>query len=138
MDAPALTRQRLSLNYLPEILLVSFARCYRVRRLESRFSLSGVIEFPRDKIDERIAPRRILLKIRFPDYDPRGINCAITREQNGKRDMPLSNSDVLVASLTSLRETARGETRFVIADRPMTRDRLFKRHVRLLLWRFGY
>lgn len=57
------------------------------------------------------SPRRILLKIRFPDYDPRGINCAITREQNGKRDMPLSNSDVLVASPTSLWKTARAEKR---------------------------
>lgn len=55
------------------------------------------------------SPRRILHKIRFPDYDPRGINCAITR--NGKRATPLSNSDVLVASPTSLRKTARAEKR---------------------------
>lgn len=55
------------------------------------------------------SPRRILLKIRFPNYYPRGINYAITR--NGKRATPLSNSDVLAASPTSLRKTARAEKR---------------------------
>lgn len=52
----------------------------------------------------------MLLKIRFSDYDPRGINCAVTREEeNGKRDTSLSNQHACGFADESSENRERGE-----------------------------